>query len=69
MYFNFDTINTIIHGLWGKIKFDLILSPLSAVCRDPKVEAKSYTTSDALLSTETAYIIEVKVPCDEVSIM
>ena len=37
-------------------------------CRNPKVESKSYTTSDVLLSTETAFIVEVKVQCDDVSI-
>jgi hypothetical protein len=31
------------------------------------VESQSYTTSDILLSTETAFIVEVKVQCDEVS--
>lgn len=42
---------------------------LAAACSNPKVESETYTTNDALLSTENALIIEMELSCDDVSAM
>ena len=39
----------------------------SAACSNLKVESETYTSSDALLSTDKALIIELEVNCDEAS--
>ena len=40
---------------------------LTAACSNPKVESETYTTNDALLSSENAMIIEMELSCDDVS--